>query len=107
VLKPAHVFVLLLKTAVKAKVKAAVEVEVKASVEVEASRPRILLLVIQWLFVVVCDCLPLCAIVLPCAHNTTDYRLYLSRIKRDWPHFSPLTQQQNIIQQLINQYSYD
>jgi hypothetical protein len=34
VLKPAHVFVLLLKTAVEAEVKAAVEVEV------EASRPR-------------------------------------------------------------------
>jgi hypothetical protein len=34
--RPAHVFVLLLKTAVEAKVKAAVEAEV----EVDASRPR-------------------------------------------------------------------
>jgi hypothetical protein len=34
--RPAHVLVLLLKTAVEAKVKAAVKVEV----EVEASRPR-------------------------------------------------------------------
>jgi hypothetical protein len=46
--RPAHVFVLLLKTAVEAK---------------------ILLSIIQGLFVVVCDCLPLCAIVLPCARK--------------------------------------
>jgi hypothetical protein len=31
-----------------------------------------LLSVIQRLFVVVCDCLPLCAIVLPCACSATD-----------------------------------
>jgi hypothetical protein len=75
--RPAHIFVLLLKTAVKAEVEAAVEA-------------KILLLIILRSFVVVCNCLLLCA--MSCLVRTTVLiigRIYLCT-KGDRLHFSPL-----------------